>query len=466
MIVPILVLLSSLLFSTGLVLGRTFFFRLSRHTLAMLNTILDSHSTDQQKQNLLIRNLSNLLLSLFLFIFLMVGWCVISLLPILIYTNFDQQAILQLEFDYLSYVAMLLGGIIPFLLHSRKKINSDYSEWSMLLHHMVLDNGHVAKQLFAIEKKLFSSKIKNTNPHFVIVSGLARSGTSALATLLHKSGTFHSLNYANMPFLLSPNIWKKIYHPSGKNQKERAHGDKVLFSHTSIEALEEFFFKTHLNDSFIQEKTLSEHSLDEKTYTNYLQYQQLVQTEKGTTYLAKNNNFILRYRSLRALNKDFKVIFLFRNPIEHAYSLYKQHQRFCALHRVDPFTLEYMNWLAHHEFGSNLKHFQFATTTIPEEISPDSMDYWLLTWINYYTFFLQLEEDPNRMLLQYEDFLHEPKKTIQAISKFIERPIPILNIENFKNNNSYTGEVNPLLQQQSMDLYEKLMAKKNKIFNE
>lgn len=463
MILPLLVLLSSLLLSAGLVVSRTSFFRMARHTMAMLNTIFDTHSTDEQKQPLLIRNLSNLLFSLFIFIFLIAGICALSLLPVLLYVDFDWIALEQLEFNYLCYLAMFLGGTIPFLLLSLKKNKGDYSEWSMLLHRMILDNGNIAKQLFILEKKLFASKIKKTNSHFVIVSGLARSGTSALTTLLHESGMFHSLSYANMPFLLSPNSWKKVYDPNSKNLKERAHGDKVLFGYTTIEALEEFFFKAHLHDSFIQEKTLSEHTLDEKTYTNYLHYQQLLQGDKETTYLAKNNNFILRYRSLRALNKDFKVIFIFRHPIEHAYSLFKQHQRFSALHKEDHFSLEYMNWLGHHEFGTNLKHFQFATTAIPENASPDSIDYWLHTWINYYTMILSLEEDPNRMLLQYEDFLHEPRKTVQALSEFIELPITIDKLETFKNDNSYQGELDATLKQQCLDLYVKLIARKKSV---
>ncbi len=463
MIIPLLVFISSLLLSSGLVICRPSFLRLALHTMAMLNVIIDTQADDTIKQKLLIRNLSNLLLSLFVFSFLIVCVFSVSLLPILIYVNFDGSALVNINLNYLSYAALLIGGSLPFILLSLKKQKGDYSEWSMLLHRMMLDNENIAKQLFSIEKKLFSSKLKKVNPHFVIVSGLARSGTSALTTLLHESGIFHSLSYANMPFLLSPNSWKKVYDPTSKHLKERAHGDKVLFGYTTIEALEEYFFKAHLNNSFIHDQTLSEHTLDEKTYQSYLHYQELLQNKEGTTYLAKNNNFILRYRSLRTFNKDFKVIFIFRNPIEHAYSLFKQHQRFSALHQTDVFSLEYMNWLGHHEFGSNLKHFQFATTAIPAEVNPDTMEYWLHTWINYYTMFLTFEADPNRMLLQYEDFLHEPRKTIQALSEFIGLTIPIHQLEKFKNDNSYTGELDPLLKEQSLDLYVKLMARKTSV---
>ncbi|WP_211208914.1 sulfotransferase domain-containing protein [Cytophaga aurantiaca] len=433
------------------------------HTMAMLNTILDNHSTDEQKQSLLIRNLGNLLFSLFIFFSLILIISTCSLLPFLIYTNFNWAKLEQLDFSYLSYIAMLIGSTAPFLLLSVVKTKGDYTETSMLLHRMILDNGNISKQLFFLEKKIFSSKKQKNNPHFIIISGLARSGTSALTTLLHESGIFHSLSYANMPFTLSPNAWSKLYSPTNKNLKERAHGDKVLFGYSTIEALEEVYFKTFLHDGFIQEKTLSEHNIDEKTYNNYLHYQQLLKRDSETTYLAKNNNFILRYRSLRSFNKDFKVVFLFRHPIEHAYSLFKQHQRFSKLHQEDPFTLEYMNWLAHHEFGMNLKYFQFATTNIPADANPETIEYWIHVWINYSKVILNLEDDPNRMLVQYEDFLHTPVKVIAAISEFTGLKIPISKVERFENTPSYKGELNQVLQQECLDLYQKLAAKKSPI---
>ncbi|MDB5274238.1 MAG: sulfotransferase family protein [Chitinophagaceae bacterium] len=461
MIYFFLLFLTSFLFSAGFVVCRSAFFRLARHTMAMLNVILDTQADDNTKQKLLVRQLGRLLLSLILFLFFIACIVGCAALPLLVYTHFDLPVFENLDWTSLtSYVCLVGGGLIPFIIFHLIPNKGDYSEWSMLLHHMILDNYNISHYLFLIEKKIFSSKTVKTNSDFVIVSGLARSGTSALTTLLHQSGSFHSLNYANMPFILSPNGWRIFYNPKDKTLKERSHGDKVLFGYNTVEALEEYFFKVFLNDSFIHEKTLCEHSLDEATYNNYLAYQRLLQEKTTTTYLAKNNNFILRYRSLRTWNKEFKVIFIFRHPVEHAYSLFKQHERFSALQSEDPFTLEYMNWLGHHEFGRNLKHFQFLHTAIPKELDPASMDYWLHTWINYYTMILNLEDDPNRILLQYEDFLHEPKKTICALSDFLKLPISLEHLEPFKNDNSYTGDINPVLLKACIDLYLKLMVRK------
>ena len=458
------VFITGFLFSIGILLGRHSFFRLVEHTLAMLNVILENEIDDSIKQKLLIKNLRNLLGSLFLLFFVVTCIIGIALLPFILYFRFDIQLLESIDWSSTpALLALAIGSTIPFIFFSFQKTTSDYSDWSKLLHRMILNNYNITKALFAIEKKIFARKTQQTNTHFVIITGLARSGTSALTTLLYQSQKFHSLNYGNMPFLLSPNCWKKIYNPINTTLKERAHGDKVLFGYNTIEALEEFFFKTFLNDSFISEKTLQEHEVDKVTYQNYLVYQNLLQEKTDTTYLSKNNNFILRYKSLRKLNSDFKVVFIFRHPLHHAYSLHNQHQRFSALHKKDAFSLEYMNWLGHHEFGLNLKHFEFPNSTFPSAYTPDSMNYWVMTWINYYTVIVKLEEDKNRLLLHYEDFLEKPHQTIDTLSDFIQVKITNEHIASFKNENTYVREIDSAIEQQAMALYAQLIEKKVKV---
>ena len=76
-------------------------------------------------------------------------------------------------------------------------------------------------------------------------------------------------------------------------------------------------------------------------------------------YVAKNNNALLRYRALRRMNREFHAVVMFRDPLKHAASLLAMHQKYCTMQGDDPFVLEYMNWLAHHEFGLGHKPFNF-----------------------------------------------------------------------------------------------------------
>ncbi len=449
---------SSVLLSTGILLIRKFFFGLGENTLSLLNTLLDNHDEDEIKQRKLIKNLGKTLTSLFLFLVFLALVLFITLLPFLVYVNFDLAAFQQLDTESWAFVVVfLVGSVLPFLFISFRKPKSDYSELSVLLHRMVLNNPNIALSLFKMEKTFFKKKTQNPNPVFLVVSGLARAGTTGLTTLLHQSDKFYSLSYANMPFLMNPNSWKLVYKPRDSKLKERSHGDKVMFGLNTVEALEEFFFKAQLRDGFIKEKELIMHEIDADIHREYLVYQQLLKPN-GTlsTYLAKNNNLLLRYRSLRTHNPEFIAVFLFRNPVEHAYSLLKQHQGFLKKQTEDAFTLEYMNWLGHHEFGRNHKYFAFTKTAISDKYEPGSINYWLCIWINYYTELLQFVEDKNLYLLNYEDFLHNPAKVIASLEEIMQESLGITQIAPFKNTNQYAGEIDETLQKQALGIFDKL----------
>ncbi len=458
-----IIFLSSVILSTGLILSRKSFFNLAENTLSLLNTLLDANEDEFAKQKALISGLAKLMLSLFKFVLCIGLTAALALLPTLVFIGFDTSAFKDLDFSSVEfYAALVAGSAAPFVIFSRQKPKGDYSEWSVLLHKIILDNYNISKYLFSIEKGFYRRKTRELKNDFWIISGLARSGTTALTTLLFRSDKFHSLSYANVPFLLTPNLWRLFYRPSNTRLKERSHGDKVMFGHNTVEALEEFFFKAFLRDSFVKKGTLIAHDIDDDTYRNYLIYQNLLKpsSKPNSTYIAKNNNFLLRYQSIRKFNPDFKIFFLFRDPVNHAHSLLKQHRRFSKFHKEDPFTLEYMNWLGHHEFGLNLKSFTFPSSIATYNHPPESINYWLTGWINYYSRILEVMHDENVFLIQYNDFLQAPEKLIASLSAITNLKINIDQIAPFKNTNRYSGEVDIRLRDQSMAIFNQLMAHK------
>ena len=54
----------------------------------------------------------------------------------------------------------------------------------------------------------------------------------------------HHYLYADMPFILAPNLWSKINLNHQTELSERAHGDGILINSESPEAFEEVFWKT------------------------------------------------------------------------------------------------------------------------------------------------------------------------------------------------------------------------------
>ena len=131
-------------------------------------------------------------------------------------------------------------------------------------------------------------------------------------------------------------------------------------------------------------------------------------------HLAKNNNFLLRYKSVRDHNDDFIMVILFREPLAHASSLMEKHHEYRALQKEDPFVLEYMNWLGHHEFGENQLTFLFGEAEESIREDRDSLDFWLKIWINYYSHVLTTSH-PNTLRINYEFYCKNPNETIKAI---------------------------------------------------
>lgn len=314
-------------------------------------------------------------------------------------------------------LALSLAATLPFL--RTKKSKSGYSELSQVFHHLVLDNPHLGKRLLKQQIRGVEHPVPNAGPSgtlptsAVIVTGLARTGTTVLAKELAARGPFKSLTYANLPFLLAPKLWGRIYRPAPGETHERAHGDGIKVGKDSVEALEEYFFQT-VGPHYVAQEKLLHHELDQKTNELYRRYQRSI-TGPNRVYLAKNNNALLRYPSMVALNPDFAVFILFRDPLDHAYSLLKQHQRFLQSQTEDPFVLTFMNWLGHFEFGHGQRPFELpGAPEAPYAGNAEELDYWLRRWVSYYSYVLTLNRPK---LIAFEVFAERPQEVLAKIGE-------------------------------------------------
>ena len=349
-----------------------------------------------------------------------------------------------------ALISMSVGSVVPFIL--TKKSNSAYSELSQLFHRLVLDNYHIGRKLLAGQIKNIGAEASFKGDYSrVLVTGLARSGTTALTKELAKRGPFASLDYSNMPVLLAPRLWAKVYKPRKKNESsERAHGDGIKVGLASVEALEEYFFKVLKNDTYITEDGLLEHHLTQEENNLYRRYQNSIAGEK--IYLAKNNNTLLRLKSLLQLNSDLAVFMLIRHPLQHAYSLMVQHESFCAQQKTDPFVKEYMDWLGHHEFGEGERPFIFNGKGDQTGAGKD-LNFWLERWVNYYR---QIEVQENLFLIRYEDFLQNPKGVLNLFQSKLSITLNYGEIKVFKKNDEPVETTNPELLAQANAIYSKL----------
>lgn len=435
------------------------FFKLAVSSAKQLDLIMDATLDEDEKDKRILQNLGNVLLQLFLSLFLSIVCIVIGIIPGYVFVSYSDITpdVSSLYF----YLSMSTGSLVLFLFTSKKK--SDYGYWSKLLHTIVLDNYSLGRYLFKREvKKLKKSTSTDTSKPFVVVTGLARAGTTALTNLLYDEKYFHSISYANMPFLMAPKFWKKLYNPKNAKKKERAHKDSVLFSQTSIEALEEYFFKAKTGDSYIAEDTMTKHEVSAELYNDYRLYQELFKQDgKDTLYLAKNNNFILKYASLREYDKTFKVILMFREPLAHATSLLRQHQQFCQSQKDDPFVLQYMDWLGHHEFGLHQKVFDFGDGIKLDQTDKMSINYWLAVWIHYYQYIMSLDADPNLTLVHYDDLLNRPNHLKNQLATYLGTDVKMEEQEAFTPNYQagVPNELDQQLYDKAKEIYQQLLPK-------
>jgi hypothetical protein len=219
---------------------------------------------------------------------------------------------------------------------------------------------------------------------------------------------------------MAPNLWKLItrYSPKEIVAVERAHGDGMVVNADSPEAFEEVFWDTFRTDK--PNTRCFGNTPSDEAMTAFADYRTIVASPKSDLpghphyrYLSKNNNNLLRLDRLSEAPSG-TILLVFRNPITTAYSLYEQHQRFCATHRVDRFTQHYMTWLAHHEFGLGYRPFCFALAEMNPSLTPTDPNYWLDYWNAVYRYVLT-KQNLRIHLVDYDALCTQPAKGLKVI---------------------------------------------------
>jgi hypothetical protein len=280
----------------------------------------------------------------------------------------------------------------------------NYNIWEKLLHSVFLGNKFIKKNSYEIEKLLFLEKV-NKDIKFekhVFISGLARSGTTALLNYLYNSSNFASLTYKDMPLIMMPNFFskilkkKKIYSPT----IQRMHNDGININLNSPESFDEVFFST-FNDN------------NQDEYLNFISL--VLLRYKKLRYLSKNNNNYKRISTIKDIFPKSIHFITFRDPLQHALSLHTQHIEFLKIQKDNKFVKKYMNYLGHHEFG--ILH---ESWNIPIRYDdPLNINYWIEQWYLFYKNLLQsFSKDKKPYLFCYEKI--SKKNYLSKFMKIVE----------------------------------------------
>ena len=281
-----------------------------------------------------------------------------------------------------------------------------------IIHRIVFKQPVFNKLFYEFEKK----ETENLDFKCIVISGLARSGTTSLLRELVKNDLTCSLTYNNMPLILAPKMQKLLCYFSGTAVKEveRSHQDGIMINTSSSEAFDEVFFQVYEGDSYTFKNHLNEY--ESKYLNSYIEFiRHFLVINNRNIYVTKNNNHILRLPQIIA-SEEFKILITFRDPLTHAASLEKQDLIHSNLQKKDSFSLDYMNYLGHFEFGLNKKYFNFKYARV-NILNYEGNDFWLAQWINYYEYIIMLTKKYEGInLINFDDWCSKDELLLNKIT--------------------------------------------------
>lgn len=270
-----------------------------------------------------------------------------------------------------------------------------YSRIEQLLHRIAFSTGGLQVSIADLEDRLHSKQLQEVPVQRpVFITALPRAGTTLLLNLLAKTGEFATHTYQDMPFLLCPMLWKsfasRFYIKD--TERERAHGDGLMISQESPEALEELIWQLFWRNHYKKDRIIPWNNEMNEEFSEFfkMHIRKIItirsdRNENKLRYLSKNNTSISRLSTLPEILPDCTIIVPFRNPLQHATSLLNQHSRFLELHEKDGFAMYYMRSIGHHDFGKNLLPINFDNwLNHNDPMEPTGVSFWLRYWIATY----------------------------------------------------------------------------------
>ena len=136
-------------------------------------------------------------------------------------------------------------------------------------------------------------------------------------------------------------------------------------------------------------------------------------------YVSKNNVGIARIPLVARLFPDASILVPFRNPVDQAGSMLRQHCNFLGIHCRDPFSRRYMEYIGHFDFGASFRPIDFGHWLDDAGVTPPrGADFWLRYWCAAFEHVLANRCD-NVFLVSYDRCCSRPSASLRSISERI-----------------------------------------------
>ena len=182
---------------------------------------------------------------------------------------------------------------------------------------------------------------------------------------------------------------------------------------------------TFAAEHYLRRDHLKAHEADSKLTEQFRRYVAAILSSDGkcanSRYLSKNNNNILRLSTLRRAFPEAIIVVPYRQPNDHAQSLWRQHRNFSELHNSDVFARDYMGWLGHFEFGLDHKPFVFSHVSSARDghASADMPAYWFNYWMMTYEAILAVA-DAKIVFFDFDELCNSPSKALTGLAERID----------------------------------------------
>jgi hypothetical protein len=306
----------------------------------------------------------------------------------------------------------------------------NYSALDRAIHRLAFSSPMLQLTAADMERALFSRRLQNIPVEKpIFITSLPRAGTTLLLEIISQVPDFASHRYRDMPFVLAPIFWDMLSKGFRREAipRERAHGDGVHISYDSPEAFEEVIWRAFWPEKF-KDKTLAlwsarerRHDFD-KFFREHIQ--KIIAVRSGDQgqrrrYVSKNNSNIARVAYLRRMFADCLIVVPFREPIEQARSLLRQHLRFSALHARDSFSKRYMRDIGHLEFGELHRPIEFGgIQDIRDRFQPAALEYWLGYWVVVFSNIIRHKDD--LVLVSYDRVCRGDETSLLTLGERLE----------------------------------------------
>jgi hypothetical protein len=305
-----------------------------------------------------------------------------------------------------------------------------YSPADRWLHQIAFATAPVQVAMARAEERVYRRRLAAVRVERpVFITALPRAGTTLLLNLCATGTEFVTHTYRQMPFVLTPLWWESFSRRFRVEDapRERAHGDGLLVSADSPEALEEMLWLTYWPEHYRVDRIVPWTSGEASEgflpfFTGHMRKLAALAPEPAGVvrrYLSKNNGNVARISWLAQALPEARFVVPFRPPLQHAASLRRQHLNFLAIHERDPFARQYMAGIGHFDFGANLRPIDFGGWVGQGQNDPAGLDFWLRYWIATYREVLA-QVGTRVRLVDFDRLCTEPAQELGRVTEFLE----------------------------------------------